>query len=293
MKRINIEYLKNEDYVDYIDSDLFLIENGEKLTKIKIGTVEVEAIIVVFCLSGAGKVTMNGTTHQLSSNQLILGMSHTVYSNYMKLTDDFQVKIIGISTRALNSSVFMTKNIWKDFYFLLNNPVLDIDKNDIQLFSQYYELANLKIHKERSPFHKAIMMSLVHAVIFELLAIINKVESMDFHEDDPSSQSDLLFKNFLELLAEHEGRIRSVQDYADMLCVTPKYLSQVVKQVSGRTAISIIHETTVHSIVRQLKYTDKPIKEISDSMGFPSATFFGKFVKKYLGVPPKKFRDGK
>ena len=117
MKKISIEYLKNEDYVDYIDGDLFLIEDVEKLPTIKMGAVEVEAIIVIFCLSGVGQVTMNGTRYQLKRNQLMLGMPHTVYSNYMKLTENFEVKIIGISTRALNSSVFMTKNIWKNFYF--------------------------------------------------------------------------------------------------------------------------------------------------------------------------------
>lgn len=291
MKRISIEYLKNEDYVDYIDGDLFLIEDVEKLPTIKMGAIEVEAIIVIFCVSGVGQVTMNGTRYQISSNQLILGMPHTVYSNYEKMTENFEVKIIGIATRALNSSVFMTKNIWKSMYFLLNNPVLNINEDEVNLFTHYYELANLKMCSDRSPFHQAIMMSLVHSVIFELLTIINKVESIDF-DDEQSSQSDVLFRNFLELLAEHEGRIRSVQEYADMLCVSPKYLSSVVKQLSGRTALAIIHETTIHTIVRQLKYTDKPIKEISDEMNFPSLSFFGKFVKAQLGVSPKKFRRG-
>ena len=136
------------------------------------------------------------------------------------------------------------------------------------------------------------MMSLLHCVIFELLSLTNKVESIDFDEDEQSSQSDVLFRNFLELLAEHEGRVRSVQEYADMLYVSPKYLSAVVKQSSGRTALALIHETTIHAIVRQLKYTDKPIKEISEEMGFPSLSFFGKFVKTQLGVSPKKFRRG-
>ena len=53
MKKISIEYLKNEDYVDYIDGDLFIIEDVEKLPTIKMGAVEVEAIIVlhIWCRS--------------------------------------------------------------------------------------------------------------------------------------------------------------------------------------------------------------------------------------------------
>ena len=292
MKKISIEYLKNEDYVDYIDGDIFLIEDVEKLPTIKMGAVEVEAIIVIFCLNGIGQVSMNGSKYEMKRNQLMICMPHTVFSNYQKLTDNFEAKIIGISTHALNSSVSMSKNIWKNFYYLLNNPIINVSEDEVELLSHYYELANLKMHGERSPFHQTIMMSLIHAVIFELLAFTDKMNINEFEEEHQKSQSDVLFKNFLQLLAEHEGRIRSVQDYADILCVSPKYLSAVVKQMSGRTALAFIHETTIHAIVRQLKYTDKPIKQISDEMQFPSLSFFGKFVKSQLGVSPKQFRKG-
>lgn len=292
MKKISIEYLKNEDYIDYIDGDIFLIEDVEKLPTIKMGAIEVEAIIVIFCLNGIGQVSMNGSKYEMKRNQLMICMPHAVFSNYQKLTDNFEAKIIGISTHALNSSVSMSKNIWKNFYYLLNNPIINVSEDEVELLSHYYELANLKMHGERSPFHQTIMMSLVHAMIFELLAFTDKMNINEFEEEHQKSQSDVLFKNFLQLLAEHEGRIRSVQDYADILCVSPKYLSAVVKQMSGRTALAFIHETTIHAIVRQLKYSDKPIKQISDEMQFPSLSFFGKFVKSQLGVSPKQFRKG-
>ena len=156
----------------------------------------------------------------------------------------------------------------------------------------YYELANAKMHGTRSVFHQAIMMSLLHCVIFELLNITDRVEKLELNENEHMTQSDVLFKNFIELLAENEGRVRSVQEYAYMLNVSSKYLSSIVKQISGRTALDLIHETTTHSIVRQLKYTDKSIKEIATDMKFPSLSFFGKFVKSQLGVSPKKFRKG-
>lgn len=292
MKKISIEYLKNEDYVDYIDGDLFLIEDVNRLPTIRDGAIEVDSIIVIFCLNGEGQVTMNGEDYRVHRNQLLLGMPRTVYAHYRQLTPDFQVKIIGISTRSFNSSIFMTKNIWRNFYFLINNPVIDVEDDDVLLLSHYYELANVKMHSARSPFHQAIMMSLLHCVIFELLAITDRVEKIELTEQDHMTQSHVLFKHFVELLAENEGRVRSVAEYADMLYVTPKYLSSIVKQISGRTALDLIHETTTHAIVRQLKYTDKSIKEIATEMKFPSLSFFGKFVKSQLGVSPKKFRKG-
>ena len=196
MKKISIEYLKNEDYVDYIDGDLFLIEDVNKLPTIKVGAIEVDSIIVIFCLNGEGQVTMNGENYRVHRNQLLLGMPRAIYAHYRQLTPDFQVKIIGISTRSFNSSIFMTKNIWRNFYFLINNPVIDVEEDDVLLLSHYYELANVKIHSARSPFHQAIMMSLLHCVIFELLAITDRVEKIELSEQDHMTQSHVLFKHF-------------------------------------------------------------------------------------------------
>ena len=117
MKKINIEYLKNEDYIDYIDGDLFLIEDVNKLPTIMENAIEVDAIVVIFCVSGSGKVYMNGKEYVIKRRQMLMGMPRSVYSYYRKLTPDFEVKIIGISMRVFSGSIFMTKNIWKNFFF--------------------------------------------------------------------------------------------------------------------------------------------------------------------------------
>ena len=293
MKKVDIEHLKDEDYVDYIDGDLFLIEDVNKLPTIKENAIEVDAIVVIFCLSGEGQVFMNGHEFIVKRRQMLMGMPRSVFAYYKPLTDDFEVKIIGISMRVFNSSVSMTKSIWKNFYFLINNPLLDMEENEVKLLLHYYELANLKMQDKESPFHQAIMMSLLHCVIFELLAITDRIGKLSNGDDESMTQSSITFKRFVELLTESDGRIRLVADFADMLNVTPKYLSNIVKQVSGRTALDLIHETCTHAIVRQLKYTDKSIKEITNDLNFSSISFFGKFVKSQLGVSPRKFREGK
>lgn len=293
MKKVDIEHLKDEDYVDYIDGDLFLIEDVNKLPTIKENAIEVDAIVVIFCVSGEGQVIMNGREYIVKRRQMLMGMPRSVFAYYKPLTADFEVKIIGISMRVFNSSVSMTKSIWKNFYFLINNPLLDMEEHEVKLLLHYYELANLKMQGKESPFHQAIMMSLLHCVIFELLTITDRIGKISNEDEESMTQGNIIFKHFVELLSESDGRIRSVAEFADMLYVTPKYLSTVVKQVSGRTAIDLIHETSTHAIVRLLKYTDKSIKEITNEMNFSSISFFGKYVKAQLGVSPKNFRKGK
>ena len=94
----------------------------------------------------------------------------------------------------------------------------------------------------------------------------------------------------MSLLAESAGRVRSVSAFANMLNVTPKYLSKCVKEESGRTPLDHIHEATINTIRQQLRYSDKTVKEISNDLDFPNLSFFGKFVKEHLGLSPTDYR---
>jgi YesN/AraC family two-component response regulator len=95
----------------------------------------------------------------------------------------------------------------------------------------------------------------------------------------------------MRLLSESSGRVRSVSVFANMLHVTPKYLSKCVKEESGRSPLDHIHETTVNTIRQQLRYSNKTVKEICTELEFPNESFFGRFVKKYLGCTPREYRN--
>ncbi len=62
------------------------------------------------------------------------------------------------------------------------------------------------------------------------------------------------------------------------------------KSVVGRTASTLINDAVMREIKRQLKYSDKSIKEIALAMDFPNLSFFGKYVKAHLGMPPTEYR---
>lgn len=84
---------------------------------------------------------------------------------------------------------------------------------------------------------------------------------------------------------------REVSYYADKLFVTPKYLSEVSKGVSGMTANYWITRFTVIHIRRLLQEKKLTFTEIADMFGFPSLAYFSRFVLKNLGAPPSKFRE--
>lgn len=111
------------------------------------------------------------------------------------------------------------------------------------------------------------------------------------HNLRPFTSRETLFKRFIDLIESTYPKPRSVSYYAERLNVTPKYFSYVCKQAVGQKATGIIDQYVVKDIVYMMNHTQKSIKEIACELDFPNLSFFGKYVKKHLGVSPKNYRE--
>lgn len=131
--------------------------------------------------------------------------------------------------------------------------------------------------------------------------IINKVQALildffDFHaslyeESDISTQYANIMNKFLTMLENGEFREhREVTWYADKLCVTSKYLSEVSKSVSGYAANFWINRYTALDISRLLRDKSLSFVQISDMFHFSSPAYFSRYVLHNLGVNPTEYR---
>ena len=92
------------------------------------------------------------------------------------------------------------------------------------------------------------------------------------------------------MLTSLEVKPRNLNYYSSKLCITSKYLSNICKENSGKTAYDWIIEYAIEDINRLLSHSDMSIKEIANYLDFPNLSFFGKFVKAHLGCSPTEFR---
>ena len=115
-------------------------------------------------------------------------------------------------------------------------------------------------------------------------------ESMKAVEKKPSRE-ELYFKQFMSLLNKHYITDRSVMFYADKMHLSPKYLSAVVKKVSGQTPSNWIDGLVIMEAKNLLKYSEMNIQEIAYMMNFPNQSFFGKYFKQRTGMTPSAYRE--
>lgn len=104
------------------------------------------------------------------------------------------------------------------------------------------------------------------------------------------SRHEYLFHRFMDLTAKYLPQERNINFYASKLCITPKYLSYIVKQASGKTPTILIKEKVMDEIKYRLCHTQATIKEITYALNFPNPSFFGKYFKAETGISPAAYR---
>lgn len=169
-----------------------------------------------------------------------------------------------------------------DFFENSDMHVFPLEKNTKPKFEQLFNLIGETLNAEH--FHQAsILRSYLYILIFELDAIKNAV---------PNNETrNLLFEKFKEILEKDFIKHRSPAYYADHLNVTRKYLSEVIKNNSGKTTREWIDGMVILEAKVLLHNKSLTINQISETLHFSNQSVFGKFFKNQTGLSPLEYRN--
>jgi AraC-like DNA-binding protein len=105
-----------------------------------------------------------------------------------------------------------------------------------------------------------------------------------------SAPDRVLLRRFLSAVSASYAQLHEVSAYAELLNISAGYLSEVIKEQSGRPAIAHIHERLVVEARRLLFHTDLAVKEIAFELGFEDASYFNRFFKRLTQQTPVEYR---
>ncbi|MBQ8502515.1 MAG: AraC family transcriptional regulator [Bacteroides sp.] len=283
--------LKNK--MNYLDNDIMVLEELTKIPGHPLDAIfRIKFFLLVVCEEGELSIHINGTPYVMKKNDIMLVLP-TMLLNNAKRSEDNNIRMIGFSVNFLNRVIKKDRNMERVFYSVYKNPIRTTDgKDHSHLLHHYVALIMDKIEDTEHYYRHDILQHLFAAIFCELLNNLKK--HLGDAEDSPERglrRAHQVFKYFLAELSKDGGMHRSVNYFADRLCYSPKYISSVVKQISGRTALSWINEYAMEQIKTELKYSDKSIKEIADHFNFANQSFFGKYVKAHVGMSPARYRN--
>lgn len=238
------------------------------------------------CLAGSCKLKYNGEERQLQAGNLMIVRKGKLVER-IRPAEDFRVKVIYVASEFIELSTPLSNYGMKGQLALFLDPVMKLDAGQLELCRKDFEMVEERLAQTDHHFRRDLLIASVQLLI---------IDFFDFHShlygvDNIPLQSAAIMSRFLNMLENGTYREhREVKWFADKLCVTPKYLSEVSRKVSGYPANYWINRYTVLDISRLLRDKSLTFVRISDMFGFSSPTYFSRYVQQHLGVSPTEYR---
>lgn len=239
------------------------------------------------CYQGHCEFTFNDNEYRLEAGDLLIVRRGDRVTK-VRQSEDFVADVIYVTPEFIEISTPQSNYGMKGQMALFNNPIMHLSADQQKICSLDFDYIKRRIALTSHHFLKDAMINAIQCMI---------IDFFDFHaslygNEKVTSQYADLMDRFLLMLERGDYRTnREISYFADALFVTPKYLSEVCKKVSGFPANYWINRYTALDISRKLRDRKKSLTELSDEYNFSSTSYFNRYVQKYLGVKPTDFRE--
>jgi AraC-like DNA-binding protein len=245
---------------------------------------KLDVTVAVICRCGYMKVKVNLKEQNVQSPALLVVISNQNVQ-FESISDDFSGLFILMSDKFLGNLLSGPQERVPLFLSVYDNPWIPLNEEDLNSLTNYYNLLQNEIRKTVNPYRLETVKHLTQAIFYG-----TGYHFYELMENGKKSKHELLMEEFLRLVNSHYKEQREVGFYADRLKLTPKYLSKVIFDNSGKSANGWINEHVILEIKALLKSTNMNIQQISDFLNFPSQSFLGKFFKRHVGISPKEYK---
>lgn len=248
--------------------------------------IRVLGLTIALCIEGEGEVGIGVKKYRFNKNSLML-LNPNQYVHSLSSSDPVKIMAIGCNLEMIESIMPKISGLLP---LLIHNPIESVSflsaehSLDIQ---EYMRLIGDKLKAVDSPLKRTKISNLIQALLCEIIE--KHYVSKEGVEKPQTRKEEILSKFILEVLQNFRSE-RSVSFYADKLCVTPKHLSAVAKDITGHTASELIDHYVIMEAKIMLAETALTIQEISNKLNFANQSFFGKYFKHLSGYSPSAFR---
>lgn len=271
--------------VDYADGDVFIFDNIREISLAQ--NMKVPVHVILLCKKGKMQMLINERESSMTENEILICPANSYLSECM-YSSDYEGKACAFTDKILQDCLRSNVNLWNNVMYIRKINHIKIEEASVLYIQHLYEVLRYLINESGRPYRKEEIQSVIGVMLLGLCGLLySEVGDETF---DNTSRKEFLFQKFLHNVSTSEMKRHSVDYYAGQLHITPKYLSLVCKQISGKTALAWIEEYVMEDIRYYLRSSHISIKEVANKLGFPNLSFFGKYIKRTTGMSPRQLR---
>ncbi len=240
------------------------------------------------CTGGSALVNVASTKHRLVKNELLILFPYQLAS-ISKVSDDFEITFFKVPYELFFDTLSGMCRMSPSFFFYMRQHfTYKVDEEEATRFLHFCNLLKFRTDGTKRMFRRESIMYLLRIFYFDIyISYRNDPEAV--RNQKYSHKEDIAF-NFFRLVTQYYTENREVSFYADKLCVSPKYLTMVIKDVFGQSAKEYIVDYVLLEIKSLLRDSTLDIKEIVARMKFPNQSLMSRFFRKHTGMSPSQYR---
>ncbi len=283
---IATEYCRMDD--NYL---LAHIKGDSKTHTIATTPMRIDGMAFVLCRQGSITLSVN-LEHQLVTGNTLLGIGPDKLISFEKVENgEVDLYILFLSHSFLHNLNIDLRVL--DSIPAINispNPVLPLDAEEISLLENSFSSLYLNTLKSDKFYLKPIAQALVVLICYQVMQFMSKRVDHNQVSEQPRSRRAMYALQFRQLVHKYHCRERSVAFYAGKMFISPKYLSLVIKETTGRTAAEWIDDYVILEAKNLLRFSGKNVQQIAYELNFPNQGSFGKYFKHLTGLSPTAYQ---
>lgn len=246
-------------------------------------------VLHILCLKGSMSFTIQNVRYNVVPKDYVILPSPSLALDFSE-SNDFEAIIMCPSNLFITSMSIRSNYGIIGHMSLLSNPIIKLSPHDYRICTEDLLRIKERLAEDGHLFREEMIGYLLLTHILDLYDIHAKSQSE--HNINISERNGDLFKRFIELLYNKEYiKKRNLSYYASKLYITPHYLTEVCKKVSGQPATYWIDHFITHEIVCLLRQKEIPLKDLADKMNFSSLSHLSRYVQKQTGMSPSEYRN--
>jgi len=247
----------------------------------------IDAFIIGVGTEGETSVSFNLHEFRLKKDSMFIFTPKNILQ--VNSQQYFKADVIAISPdfmRRIN-----IKNMMPLFLKFVENPTLALTPEESRSMRGMIAQIERETRGPETHFSFDIVSGLIAATIYKVGDIMyHYLAEHPEGQNNSHNRAEEYFKQFTHLLGEHFREERSVGFYARQLCITPKYLTTLIKRISGQSVSEWIDNYVILEAKTLLKYSTMSIQEIAYYLNFPNQSFFGSYFKRNTGMSPSQYK---
>lgn len=244
----------------------------------------IDCALVLHVLKGTARLRCNFEMIEEQADSVVLFNPGDIIK-VERRSQDFEVEILAFSSfiqlAALNQLENVSVNALKKNMILDTPETASAATGMVRVLKPAIDTCSV-----RELYFISVMQLRAFYMLYQVMLRRNQIEVDSF-----KSRGDELFFRFRQLLAEHYRESRSVAFYADKLCITTRYLADIVQQHYGRSPKNAIDIYTVMQIRLDLLQSDVTLSELANKYHFSSPSFFSDYFRRNAGCSPQDYRQ--